>query len=533
MTKNQIVVPFSFQFVSSDTQAPAVTQGSHKNFMNGHCFDISNPLMKLRIALSSSFFGEPSYYEGTSRLNFPSAKPSCLNVLTALFATPKTVSDIEAMIDEALSVDPEGTLLEAVALRNVDFIRKAPQVIMVRAANHPKVRGTDLLKRYASQIMVRGDEPAVQLSYQLSRFGKPVPNALKKAWKAFLERQGDYQLAKYASGENKTKLVDVVNLTHATSPSISKLVRGNLSVKDKTWEGIISTKGSTPQAWKEALVLLMNPKGHQALLRNLRNLHSHGLITPEVAEVLEIGALEGKQLPFRYYSAYRECQACGAPSYLLDALENCMKTAIDEMPVFEGKVMSLADNSGSAQRTTTSKMGTMKVSTIANLSGILTAKVSDEGHLGIFGDTLKTMSIRKNTSVFDDLDKAERLAESIGPSTETGIWLFLNQAIKTKEHWDHIFVYSDMQAGHGALYGSSPAEYQDYCCNGRNIDVAKLVEKYRKEVNPNVMVYLVQVAGYSDTLIPDFYDRTVIMGGWSPSTLAFASKVAQLYSGKR
>ncbi len=44
---------------------------------------------------------------------------------------------LESVIDKALDECIEGTLNVAVALRNDDNIRTTPQVILVRAANHP------------------------------------------------------------------------------------------------------------------------------------------------------------------------------------------------------------------------------------------------------------------------------------------------------------------------------------------------------------------------------------------------------------
>jgi hypothetical protein len=46
------------------------------------------------------------------------------------------------------------------------------------------------------------------------------------------------------------------------------------------------------------------------------------------------------------------------------------------------------------------------------------------------------------------------------------------------------------------------------------------------------MVYLVQVAGYQDTLIPEFYDRTYILGGWGDGLLKFADKMNKMNSAK-
>ena len=160
-------------------------------------------------------------------------------------------------------------------------------------------------------------------------------------------------------------------------------------------------------------------------------------------------------------------------------------------------------------------MGRMKVSTIANLTGILAGARAEEGHLGIFGDRLKTMRVHVNRPVLEQLDKAEKLAQRIGQATENGIWLFWDQAIRERQHWDSVFVFSDMQAGHGGLYGTDKKAYAAYRWGGKNgayIDVAKLVATYRQKVNPEVDVFLVQVAGYQDTIIPEIYGPHVYFG---------------------
>src|SRR5262249_55412202 len=149
-------------------------------------------------------------------------------------------------------------------------------------------------------------------------------------------------------------------------------------------------------------------------------------------ERLVSGARGGQQLPFRYYSAYRAVQELGGKGSprVLDALEECLMASLGALPYFPGRTMALADNSGSAQSTAPSAMGEMKISTIGNLTGILAGLVSDEGHLGIFGDRLETLPIRRKGSVFQALEAAEERAQTIGTSTENGIWLFWDQAIR-------------------------------------------------------------------------------------------------------
>ncbi|MCA9695687.1 MAG: TROVE domain-containing protein [Myxococcales bacterium] len=512
---------------------------SHLNWMGGRSFAISDPLLRLRLAAASCFFGEPMYYHRDAADTRPRRRRSASALSDAALAHLRETLGavdpqdwrglapaalLERAIDEALAHSVEQTLIEAVRLRKEALIRTTPQVILVRAANHPNARGTGLVRRYAPEILARADEPAVCLAYQLSRYGKPIPNALKRALRDALERYDDYQLAKYRMGARAETTVDVMNLVHPRGPAIDKLAKGALSLTGKTWEAIVSAPGDERARWQEALAVM----GHMALLRNLRNLLAAGVAPAAFTKRLVKGAATGKQLPFRYYSAY---QAVGptAPGSVRDAIEQSLMASITNLPRFPGRVMSLCDNSGSAQSTTTSAMGTMKVSTIANLTGVLAAMRADDGYLGVFGDKLTVSSIRANASVFDQLGEAERAAQSIGMATENGIWLFWDQAIRARERWDTVFVFSDMQAGHGGLYGTNSRNYREYTWQGgSNIDVARLIAAYRAKVNPEVRVFLVQVAGYQDTIVPEHYYKTYVLGGWGPGLLGYAAEVAAI-----
>ena len=212
---------------------------------------------------------------------------------------------------------------------------------------------------------------------------------------------------------------------------------------------------------------------------------------------------------------------------------------MDNLPVLDDKVAVLSDNSGSAWGTTTSEMGTMHVAEIGNLMGVLTAKrASEDGVVGVFGDRLQMIPVRRKSSVFDTQTQLDTAGKHVGSSTEHGIWLFFQQAIEQRQHYDWIFVYSDMQAGHGGLYGTGKSYVVDgHECrwSGRDghhpyISVADLVAVYRRTVNKNVKVFLVQTAGYQDTLIPEWYDKTWILGGWSPEVIRFAAHAANLQS---
>lgn len=524
-----------------------VRKAAHVNFMGAPSYNIDSPILRLVCMSASSFFKEPMYYKGMApektKLDSPVLRATLtdrqrehlVDVLNSVCdyawrnMTPATA--MVTAIREALDFDAERTLQWAAVLRNGEFIRTTPQIIMVEAANHSKTRGSGLVRKYATQIIRRADEPALQLAYQLEAFGKPIPNALKRSWSDFLEKADEYSLAKYRMESRAVKTVDVANVCkgkgyYGYQTAIGKLMRGELKLADKieTWESIISGGGS----WEEAVKVM----GHMALLRNVRNLVEARVDKGLWVDKLVATAEKGKQIPFRYLSAFNANEK--APGYVLDAIEKCFELSIDNLPKLPGRSLVLSDNSGSAHGCTVSELSTMTVAQIGNLMGVLTAKVSDEGVVGVFGDEIKYMEIRKGASTMDQARTANKLGATVGGGTENGIWLALDKAIHDRVHWDNIFVYSDMQAGHGGLYGKSgcaPGFRWDNSNRGRAeyIDVPKLINVYRSKVNSKVNVFLVQTAGYEDTIIPEFYNRTFIIGGWSGNVIKFARRMIDTF----
>jgi len=534
----------------------AESAGAHRNFMDGISFNVRNPLVRLYAVASSSFFGEPSYYKGCSpkrklmsigRFLSPSLNDYDRRHLHCMLEsydpqykwrklTP--AQTIERCIDEALDEDPITTLQIAIDLRNRDNIRVTPQVILVRAANHRKVRGglpgskntqPSMIAEAAEKIILRMDEPATGLAYQLHAFGRPIPNSLKKAWARKLKSANSYQLAKYRMDNRVVKTVDAANLAYGKGfyghkGPIGDLMRDELRLggDNKTWESMRSDGAS----WEDCIPVM----GHMALLRNIRNFEQDKVSHHWLDKFIN-GARTGRQLPFRYYTAYNELRNIASP-FVLDAIEQAMMLSLEVQEPIPGKSLVLSDNSGSAWGCPISEMSTVAVAQIGNLMGIMTAQLSDEGWVGVFGDRLEMMTIRKRSSIFDMEDKLNDMGQRVGGGTENGIWLAFEKALNDHTFYDNIFVYSDMQAGHGGLYGipgnGMPSEYSWKSRGRKYVDVAKLVNIYRAEVNPQVNVFLVQIAGYEDTLLPEYYERTYIMGGWSGYILKFAAKMASL-----
>ncbi|MBR0308827.1 MAG: hypothetical protein IJH92_08040 [Mogibacterium sp.] len=527
--------------------------GAEVNFMGGTSYRI-NPLDTLKMVTASSIFGEPQYYRDGEF-----ARATVKDALFRLhelfkdysligdhFENKKTSEVMEIVIDAALDYNYERTLDWAVTLRQEFNMRLNPQVIMVRAAMHPyraafTEENPGRFAEFNAQVMQRADEPASQLMYYLYWKGskKGIPSILKRSWASKLESLNAYQVHKYKN--TGIGMIDVVRVCHANSPVLDELMRtGDVKVseEDNTWEAM----RSGGKDWHE--IYDAGVMKHMALLRNLRGMFTDiedAEFCKRVIEDLEQGVPYGKQFPFRYWSARAALKGSAAhhQPQLMDALEDCIDTACANMPHLKGKTMCLSDNSGSAWGAITSEYGSVTVAVIDNLSSVITARCSDEGYVGKFGNELKVYPVGKRSNV---LKEAESLSDDgykdVGGDTENGIWIFFRDAIDKKEHWDNIFIYSDQQAGHGGLYGTDEgkAEYKErgYGCSWSSsyVDVAKLIAEYRSKVNPKVNVFSVQTAGYTNVSIPEYGYRTNILYGWTGKEAVFADAMIKFWDEK-
>lgn len=516
------------------------------NFMNGISYKV-NPLETLKIVTASSIFGEPQYYRrgefAEAKIRDGIFKSSYLPLLKddlifKDFDGKKTSDIMEEVIDNSLDFDFDGTLKWAKELRTKFNMRLNPQIIMVRASIHSKRKGyTQTHKgefdKINQIIMSRADEPASQLTYWLYKNNNKnkIPSILKRSWAKKLSSTSRYELYKY---KNKgIGLIDTIRICHANSKYIDELMKtGTIEIEQNktTWEAL----RSEGKGWNEIINTI--DIQHMALLRNLRGIFTeidNREATLKLLDKLKLGVLKGKQFPFRYFSAIKAIQNSNVYNKILicDTLEECIDISTSNLPKLAGKTICLSDNSGSAWGTFNSEYGSVTIAEIDNLSSVITAFNSDEGYVGKFGDKIEYYPILKRNGI---LNQAQTICadgyKKIGGNTENGIWLFFSNAIKNKEHWDNIFIYSDQQAGHGGLYGINSSEYSNYRFDSKSkyIDIYKLICEYRK-INPNVNVFSIQTAGYNNVLVPENCYRTSILYGWTGKELIYADIINTLW----
>lgn len=516
------------------------------NFMGGVSYPL-HPVDTLKMISASSVFGEPQYYRDGDQAQakvldgyFGLDRVFARYSLSALdhFQGMTTSQVMEKAIDEALSADFEATLRWAVELRDRYMMRMNPQVILVRAAQHPgRAAFTQAhpgeFAKIAMQVMFRADDVIHQAEYYLAKHGskKRVPAVLKRAWAQRVGSMDAYAMAKY--GNAGMGLIDVVRICHAKGPLVDTLMRESkvpMPEGENTWERL----RASGKSWQDILSEIRMP--HMALLRNLRGIFaevSDQETRDQTLELLKRGVRKGKQFPFRYLSAWKAVEEEGRPwaRQVQQALEECMDISCESLPALPGRCAFLTDNSGSAWSACTSEWGTMQVAQIGNLSSVIGAMRAEEGTVFPFGNQLESIKIRKEEGVLRQTRHVSAIGQQCGMSTENGIWLFFRDAIMQKQHWDSIFVYSDMQAGHGGLYGIHPEDYRALgaCINRRYIDVNMLVKLYREQVNPKVNVYCIQTAGYTNVLVPEYGYRSAILYGWTGKELIFADALRRTW----
>ena len=288
-----------------------------ENFMGGTSYEY-NPLDTLRMVTASSIFGEPQYYrDGEFKKAGIKDGKYCVDDLFAEYSIlpdkyegMKTSTVMEKIIDEALDYDFKAVIEWAAVLRNDFYMRLNPQIIMVRAAMHPKRQkfneeNPGLFSAIQKQVMSRADEPISQLEYYLFKNGskKSVPNLLKRNWAAKIESATLYELHKYKN--SGIGMIDTIRICHANSKLIDELMTtGTIAVEDNnnTWEA----KKAAGASWKEILSTVK--MGHMALLRNLRGIFTEINdieVCKTVMHQLKDGVLKGKQFPFRYFTALK------------------------------------------------------------------------------------------------------------------------------------------------------------------------------------------------------------------------------------
>ncbi|WP_449063091.1 TROVE domain-containing protein [Planomonospora algeriensis] len=256
-----------------------------------------------------------------------------------------------------------------------------------------------------------------------------------------------------------------------------------------TWEALAGwLQGPMDAAAWQAVIPSM---GYMALLRNLRNLDEAGVSDEVAAHVAARLADPGevarsRQLPFRFYSAYRS-----APSLRWGhALERALTSATGNVPSFGGRTLVLVDTSASMTSGGVSARSKVTPAQAAALFGVALAARGERVDLYGFADGVFRHGVRRGASVLKEVERFCARTGEVGHGTQIA-----DSVRRTYSGHDRVVILSDMQtmSGHygGGVTGAVPEHVPMYGFN---------LQGYRHAAMPTGSGNRHEFGGFSDAV---------------------------------
>lgn len=474
-----------------------------RNKEGGIAFKV-DPLMELYLRSATCLVGEPKFYDKTGEGD----------------------KEIMNLIEKVSKIDGEFPLQLAAYCRNEMYLRSLPLLLLVDSCKY--VESKKYVKDYAPAIIKRADELSETIACYKWRNGDigdaqkkgMLCNPLKRGMGEAVHNFKEYHFAKY-DRDGPVKLRDVFRIVHpkptteAESALYKKIVDRTLTPPE-TWEVVISTKGSTKENWESIL-----PKmPFMARLRNLRNfLDKEVDITPVILETLTNpeAVRKSKQFPYRFLSAYKEIENHQSPQTgkLLSALSVAIELSVMNIPEMPGVTFVTCDNSGSMSQNVSEK-SKMSLREVADLFGAMLNARFGNTITSVFGDTHAIVPLDKKNSIITNAQKMERT--NVGCSTNA--YLSIKWLLDNKKKVDRIVMFSDCQC-YNAFDAERVRTYSTYGSYRDDLSLTYALKEYKKRVNPNVVFYSIDLAGYGTSQFPQDEPNVVLLAGWSDKVLNF------------
>ncbi|MFC4116516.1 TROVE domain-containing protein [Nonomuraea zeae] len=388
-------------------------------------------------------------------------------------------------------------------LRGTANLRSAPIVAALEAVRARLAAGEHGLNRQlVDTVLQRADEPGEALAYWTSAYGRAIPKPVKRGVADAVRRlYTERSLLKYDTAGRAFRFGDVIELVHP-APDPAKPWQGALfehaldrghgrgadvpdalpvvaararlmaaSVRERrellpdvggagvTWEALAGwLQGPMDAAAWEAIIPDM---GYMSLLRNLRSFDAAGIagevagrVAARLTDPAEVAA--SRQLPFRFYSAYRN-----APSPRWGrALDRALTLATANVPAFAGRTLVLVDTSASMSSGSIARRSTVTPVQAAALFGVTLAARGDRVDLYGFADGVFLHPVAAGGSVLAEIDRFCARVGEVGHGTRIA-----ESVRRTYAGHDRVVIVSDMQTMRGGVSESVPERVPVYGFN--------------------------------------------------------------------
>lgn len=471
---------------------------------SGHAAYRMNNKEQLMTAVVTTMFGEEKYYESTDNEIVQLATELCKK-------HPEFVSNLACFAREVFNMRSVSHVLTAVIAREAS------------AFTRQTIRN----------VVKRPDDVTEIMACYKTMYGKPFPNALKRGMAKVIQNFDEYQIAKYNGGCKDVKFRDVLRITHPNPKSkeveelFRKILNDNLETP-YTWETELSSRGNTKEVWDE--LIASGRVGYMSLLRNLRNIIKSGAdITPVLAVLSDsVQVKKSKQLPFRFFSAYRMLEKEGLMTDEIHrALESAVTVSVDNMEKIKGRTLIAVDVSGSMNSRISAKSD-IRCSDIASLLGAMANKLCEDATVCYFeaSKTLYREYYRRRGMKFPEYiyknseERGYRIAnygkyDSVleialqnsfaGGGTDLSLpmeYALESDKGKRFKPFDRVIYFSDKE-----------------CNCGLETTIQGLADKYRSKYNKDFWVHGVDLQGYGTQQFCGA--RFNLIAGWSDRVLSF------------
>lgn len=415
----------------------------------------------------------------------------------------------------------------AIYAREQMYLRSIPLVMAVEMLKikkqykatvaHPTY--SKLLEDLTAHVIQRADEIPEILSYfQLAneREGtkklNKLPSALKKGVARAFYKFDEYQFAKY-DRDTEVTIRDAMFLTHPKpikeKEALFKMIADKKLPVPYTWETELSRDDGTNKQEKWESLIASKKVGYMAQLKNLRNMLEENVSNIQVvldnfADEKEV--LRSRQLPFRFFSAYRAVADVGAfkASAVMECLESAIKHSTKNIKGFDinTNVLVACDMSGSMQAPLSPKSKIQNFE-IGLTLGMLLQNRCESVITGLFGEDWKVVQLPR-TNILANTHKLVNMIGEVGHSTngyKAIRWLY-----EEGHKADKVFIFTDCQLWH--------SDYE-YSWGGMQHSTLKDEwTKYKKAV-PNAKLYIFDLSGYGTTPIDLSTKDVYMIAGWS------------------
>jgi len=423
-----------------------------------------------------------------------SPKLALINLLLSSFASNQHYKSGNEQISELATLidinDKKYAAKAALVARNKFGMRSVTHVTAAEISR--SVSGESWVKFFLNEVFRRPDDITETLAYYVSKYGKPIPNSLKKGIALALPKFNEYQIAKYRGEDKNFSLIDAVNLTHPQpTEAIAKLMVGTLKSED-TWEARLSAAGKDAEkkskVWND--LLSENKLGYLALLRNLRNIltQADDKTVDLACEALvnEVAIEKSLVMPFRFNTAiealrehYTDAPSSAKTKKVIQALSDATDISLKNVPRLSGDTLIAMDCSGSMDG---------RPIQIASMFAAALAKVNHNADVMRFSDNAEYILVNPADST---MGIADCLLQNLSMRGTDFNSIFK----KANKAYNRIIILSDMQSW---INYYTPKES---------------VKAYRSKYNCNPHIFSWDLQGYGSLQFPE--DKVYALAGFN------------------